>query len=174
MVPTPPLPSHRVSLASIQSCRARSKVLHEHVNVSALTLINNSSLLPVRPPVQHLDVLRRSITDDLRFDGINTCHFPFDLHQFLCRPCEHEIVTVCQTRYSIFLVVKQVLRAGSKLESPVLDILMPITFPIAGRVPRSVHALLHQSHFPSVGAQSVLHWQSCQHWSLGLRIEVCT
>ena len=135
-----------------------SKVLHEHVNVSSLS--------PVQTSVQRLDVLRRSITDDLRFDGMNTCHFPLGLHQFLSRPCEHEIVTVCQTRYSIFLLVKQVLRAESKLESLVLDILLPITFPIAGRVPCSVHALLHQSHFSSVGAHSVLHWQSYQHSSL--------
>ena len=90
-----------------------SKVLHKHVNVSGIMLINNSSLSPVQPTVKRLDVLRRSITDDLRFDGVNTCHLPLELHQFLRRSCEHEIVTVCQTRYSIFLVVKQVLRAES-------------------------------------------------------------
>ena len=60
-------------------------------------------------------VLRRSITDDLRFDGI----------------------------------VKQVLRAESKLESPFLDILMPITFPIAGRVPCSVNAVFINPTFPA-------------------------
>ena len=120
----------------------KSKVLYEHVDVSGIVLIHDSSLLPVQPPVQRLDALRRSITDDLRFDGIDTCHFPLELHQFLCRPCEDEIVTVSQTRYLIFFVMKQILRAESKLKSPVPDVLLPITFPIAGRTfPASVPIL---------------------------------
>ena len=49
----------------------------------------------------------------------------------------------------------KILRA---LKSPVPDVLLPITFPIACRVPRSIHALLQQSYFPSVGAHSVSHW----------------
>ena len=113
----------------------KSNVFHKHVSVSGIVLMNNSSLSPMQPSVQRFDVLRRSITDDLRFDGINTCHFPLELHQFLCRPCEHEIVTVCQARYSIFFVMQQILRTESELESPVPDVLLPITLPIAGRIP---------------------------------------
>ena len=112
MVLTLPLPSHLMSLASTV---LKPKVFHEYVNVSGIVLINNSSLSPVQPPVKRLYVLRRFITDDLRFDGI----------------------------------VKQVLRAESKLESPFLDILMPITFPIAGPVPCSVHAVFINRTFPA-------------------------
>ena len=54
----------------------KSKVLLEHVKVSGIVLINISSLFTMQPPAQRLDVLRRSITDDLRFDKINTGHFP--------------------------------------------------------------------------------------------------
>ena len=57
-------------------------------------LINNSSLSPVQTPVQRLHVLRRSMTHDLRCDGMNTCHFPLELHQFLCWPCDYEVVTL--------------------------------------------------------------------------------
>ena len=49
-----------------------SEVFHEHFDMSGIMLKDNSSLAPVQAPVQRLDVLRRSMTDDLRFDGINT------------------------------------------------------------------------------------------------------
>ena len=41
---------------------------------------------------------------------------------------------------------------STKSKSPILNVLLPIAFPTAGCVPRSVHALLHQSYFPSVSA----------------------
>ena len=47
----------------------KSKVLYEHVDVSGIMLINNSSRSSVQPPVLRLDALRRSMTDDLHFDG---------------------------------------------------------------------------------------------------------
>ena len=70
--------------------------------------------------------------------------------------------------------VIQILGAEPKLKAPAFDILLPITLPIACSVPCAIHALVPQTNFASIGAHSVFHWQSYQHRSLSLYIEVCT
>ena len=96
----------------------KPKVLHKYVNVSGIVLMHGSSLSPMQPPVQRFDALRRTIADDLRSDGIHARQLPLEVHQFLCWPYEHEVVTGGQTRHSVLFVVKQILRAESKLKSP--------------------------------------------------------
>ena len=81
----------------------KPKVLHKHINVSGIMLIHGPFLSPVQPPVQRLDALRRSVADDLRFDGVYIRHLVFKFRQSLCWSCEYELVTVCQPGNSIFL-----------------------------------------------------------------------
>ena len=66
MVLTPPLPSHRVSLASAQSCRARVQGPSRARQRVWAHADKQSSLSPVQLPDQRLDVLRRSTTDTIK------------------------------------------------------------------------------------------------------------
>ena len=153
-----PLLSRQVLLVSARSCRAQVRGPSQARQRVWDRVDTRFVAFRCATSCSTFDALRRPKADDLRFDGIHTRHLPLELHQFLCWPCEHEVVTVCQARHSLLFAVKQIPRAESKLKSPVPDVLLPITFPTAGRVPRSVHALLRQLHFPIVGAHSVLHW----------------
>ena len=58
--------------------------------------------------------------------------------------------------------------------SPAFDVLLPSTLPVACCVPCAVHTLFQQTTFPSVGADSVFHWQTDQHKSLSSCMKVCT
>ena len=65
--------------------------------------------LPSAISPRRFHALRCPKADYLRFDWMHTRHLPLEPHQFLCWPCEHEVVTVCQTDTWFFFVVNLIL-----------------------------------------------------------------
>ena len=75
----------------------KSEILYKYVDVSGIMLVHDSSLSLQRNLLFNVLMLFDDpLPDDLRFVGILTPRLPLNFHQFLCWPCEHEIITVCQ------------------------------------------------------------------------------
>ena len=77
------------------------------------------------------------MTDDFCIDGMYTPHLALKLFQPCCRSREHEVITVsssCHHRNLALLMMEQILGAESETKAPSLDMLFPVTPPIARSV----------------------------------------
>ena len=83
---------------------SKSKILHEHVNMSGILLTHGSVLAPVQSSFWRVDAFCRPMTVRFVFFRVHSRKFVLEICKPICRPGGHKAVTMRQFRvlYMIF------------------------------------------------------------------------
>ena len=145
-----------------------SEIFHEHVNMSGIVLIHNSSFSPVHSADQCFDAFHWVRADDFRFDWVHL-HFSLEICELICHTVTMKSSPCVIPEILCSFKTKHIFRAGTQLLMCSCQSLFQVHAPSRVTCMRS-----HQSKFPSVDALSVRHWQSDQHGSLSFCVKVRT
>ena len=115
-----------------------------------IVFIQYPCLSPAYSPIQGLDALCRTCPDDARFEWIHALQLPLELQQTPIGPVTTKSSPCVKPEVFLFLLWNRFLELHSKTVTPIFEMPLPTSFPIACCVSGTVHALLQQSELSFV------------------------